>query len=83
MEPYDEALNFTVWGMDNERLAYDDAVSEKRRIIPQQVRDLIEGILNHERSTEFQVLERDAQDDLSMDFERTHTCKPFRSCYLE
>src|SRR5258708_17542747 len=73
MEPYDEALNFTVWGMDNERLAYDDAVSEKRRIIPQQVRDLIEGILNHERSTVFQVLGRDAQDDLSMDVELTHS----------
>ena len=77
MEPYDEALNFTVWGMDNERLAHDDDVSEKRRKIPQQIRDLTEGILSHERSTEFKVPERDANDELYMNVNSERTYYPY------
>ncbi|KAF8343958.1 uncharacterized protein EI90DRAFT_3027677 [Cantharellus anzutake] len=67
MEPYDEALNVTVWAMDNERLAYDHAVSEKRRRIPREVRDLTDGILAHERSAEVQVPGRDFWDEERME----------------
>lgn len=66
MEPFDEVLNHQVWALESEMLAWEKTISDRRRTVPTGVRDMLTGLLNHERSTEYEhSLNVDEMEDLT------------------
>lgn len=70
MEPFDEVLNHQVYALEEERMAWEKTISEYRRNGPIDIRQLTEGMFNHERAIEYQSSTDPAIEDLNVNFER-------------
>lgn len=54
MEPFDEVLNHQVYALEEERMAWEKTIGDRRRMVPGDVREMMESLLTHERGTEYQ-----------------------------
>jgi len=53
MEPFDEVLNHQVYALEEERMAWEKTISEYRRNSPNDIRQLTEGLFDHEQAIEY------------------------------
>lgn len=53
MEPFDEVLNHQVYALEEERMAWEKTISEYRRNGPVDLRQLTQGMLQHEQAIEY------------------------------
>lgn len=74
MEPFDEVLNHQVYALEEERMAWEKTIGDRRRVVPGGVREMMESLITHERGTEYQHdVPLSSIDDLDVDLRREHS----------
>lgn len=64
-EPFDEKLDRSLWALNDERVNWETKVAEKRRQLPNQVADLLEGLEMRRDAAQWMPSEEDVAEEAS------------------